>query len=97
MKTLAVCAFVVGLLGGGVAASVAAMPPAVPQPSNDPVVLVADGCGPGWYRGPGGACHRFGYGPGPGYWGWGPRPYCGGRRVWVGGPWGGHWAWQRFC
>ena len=36
--------------------------------------LVAQGCGPGWYRGPGGACHRFGHGPYPGgYWG----PYRG--------------------
>jgi hypothetical protein len=26
----------------------------------------ADGCQPGWYRGPGGACHRFGNGPYPG-------------------------------
>jgi len=25
-----------------------------------------NGCGPGQYRGPGGACHRFGYGPYPG-------------------------------
>jgi hypothetical protein len=25
-----------------------------------------DGCGPGHYRGPGGACHRLGYGPYPG-------------------------------
>src|SRR5208337_2730347 len=45
------------------------------------VSLVAQGCGPGWYRGPGGACHRWGHGPGPawGYsdagWRWaGPRP-----------------------
>lgn len=30
----------------------------------------ADGCGAGRYRGPGGACHRFGYGPYPrGYYG----------------------------
>jgi hypothetical protein len=26
----------------------------------------ADGCGPAKYRGPGGACHRFGSGPYPG-------------------------------
>lgn len=30
------------------------------------VVHVADGCGQGRYRGPGGACHRFGRGPYPG-------------------------------
>ena len=96
MKLLTVCALAVALLGAAVAAR-ATIPQAVPQPSDDPVVLVADGCGPGWYRGPGGACHRFGYGPGRG-WGWGaPRPYCGGNRVWVAGPWGGHWAWVRYC
>ena len=26
----------------------------------------ADGCGPNGYRGPGGACHRYGFGPYPG-------------------------------
>lgn len=30
------------------------------------VIPVADGCGGGWYRGPMGACHRFGRGPFPG-------------------------------
>lgn len=43
------------------------------------VVQAADGCGPGKYRGPGGACHWFGRGPYPGgYYGtyrWAyPRP-----------------------
>ena len=34
------------------------------------LVRIADGCGPGRYRGPGGACHPFGRGPYPdGYWG----------------------------
>ncbi len=38
--------------------------------SNAPIILAAQGCGYGWYRGPGGYCHRFGYGPYPGgYWG----------------------------
>ena len=38
------------------------------------LIYVADGCGPGWYRGPGGACHRFGRGPYP--WGYyAQRPY----------------------
>jgi hypothetical protein len=52
------------------------------------IVPVADGCGPGWYRGPGGACHRFGHGPYPGgYWGgaqWGNGCPPGYWR----GPWG---------
>ncbi|TCR60640.1 hypothetical protein [Bosea sp. BK604] len=30
------------------------------------LVEVADGCGPNRYRGPGGACHRYGTGPYPG-------------------------------
>jgi len=30
------------------------------------VVHIADGCGQGRYRGPYGACHRFGTGPRPG-------------------------------
>jgi hypothetical protein len=34
-------------------------------PTGAPIVLAADGCGAGWYRGPGGACHRFGWGPYP--------------------------------
>jgi hypothetical protein len=95
MKLLAVCTVALGLLGAACSVR-AAIPQPAPEQSHDPIVLVADGCGPGWYRGPGGACHRFGYGPG---WGWGPRPYgfCGGRRVWVGGPWGGHWGWARYC
>ena len=41
------------------------------RPAHNPVIVhVADDCGPGRYRGPGGACHRFGHGPYPnGYWG----------------------------
>src|SRR3569623_1084850 len=34
--------------------------------TGNAIVLVADGCGQGRYRGPGGACHRFGRGPTPG-------------------------------
>ena len=51
----------------------------------------ADGCGPGKYRGPGGHCHRFGYGPYPnGYNG----PYRNAYR-WNGCPpgyWRGPWG-----
>ena len=90
MKSLAACALVAGLLGTASAAdaTIAATPFAG---SNGAIVLAADGCGGGWYRGPGGACHRFGYGPGP-VWS-GPRSYCGRHRAWVQGPYGGwHWA-----
>jgi hypothetical protein len=59
------------------------------QPSAS-LIYVADGCGPAWYRGPNGACHRFGRGPYP--WGYGPSPHhwnpCyylgrGGPRCWL--------------
>jgi hypothetical protein len=30
------------------------------------IIDVSDGCGWGWYRGPGGACHQYGQGPYPG-------------------------------
>ena len=94
MKSLAVCALVTGLLCAASAAH-AAMPQAPIQQSNGAIMLVADGCGPGWYRGPGGACHRFGYGPGPGWWQRGA--YCGTHRAWVPGPYGWHWAWLPNC
>jgi hypothetical protein len=43
-------------LGLATAAS-AAVTPAPPGISNSPVVKVAEGCGRGWWRGPGGRCH----------------------------------------
>jgi hypothetical protein len=53
------------------------------------ITLVADGCGYGWYRGPGGYCHRFGYGPYPGgYWG----VYRGGWNGCPPGYWHGPWG-----
>jgi hypothetical protein len=95
MKSLAVCALAAGLLCVASTAD-AAMPPAPPVESNGAIVLAADGCGPGWYRGPGGACHRFGYGPGPGWW-QRRAAYCGMHRAWVPGPYGWHWAWRPNC
>jgi hypothetical protein len=35
------------------------------------VTLIAQGCGPGWYRGPYGRCHPMGYAPPAPYY----RPY----------------------
>jgi hypothetical protein len=90
MKLLTVAALAAALLCDAVAAR-AAIPQAMPQQSDGPIVLVADGCGTGWYRGPGGACHRFSYGPGRGW--RAPGPYCGGGRVWVPGPYGGRSTW----
>lgn len=95
MKVFAACVVAGGLL---LAASIsqAATPFALSSASGSAVVLVADGCGPGWYRGPGGACHRFGYGPGPGWW-QRRANYCGGHRAWVPGPYGWHWRWIPYC
>jgi hypothetical protein len=55
---------------------------AVPQPAvattaqpQAGIIEVADGCGWGRYRGPGGACHQFGRGPYPGGY-YGPGYYA---------------------
>lgn len=56
-----------GLLGAAALPTAALSMPAMQPPgSTSRVVPVANGCGPGWYRGPGGACHPFGRGPFPG-------------------------------
>jgi hypothetical protein len=50
---------------------------------------VAQGCGANRYRGPGGACHRFGRGPYPGgYYGPRPHPANGCPSGYWHGPWG---------
>lgn len=41
-------------LGTGANAAVTPAPLGV---SNSSVIKVAEGCGPGWWRGPGGRCH----------------------------------------
>jgi hypothetical protein len=65
--------------------AVAALAVASALMSTQPAAA-ADGCGPGKYRGPGGACHRFGYGPYPaGY--YGPRGNGCPPGYWR-GPWG---------
>jgi hypothetical protein len=73
-----------------VASQSEAMPVQQPAAGSSMIIHVANGCGPGWYRGPGGACHRFGHGPYPGgYWG---GPY---RNRWNGCPpgyWRGPWG-----
>ena len=55
MKLLVASAFALGL--GLMAMSAHAMPVAPLDPSASvDVIRVADGCGPGWHRGPYGAC-----------------------------------------
>lgn len=54
-------AVVLGLLTSDASAFV---PPVVTSTASDANILhVANGCGPNRYRDPGGACHRWGYGP----------------------------------
>jgi hypothetical protein len=56
---------------------------------SDSVIPVAEGCGPGRWRGPWGGCRGPGYGPGPGY--YGPNPGWHGNGCPPGfwrGPWG---------
>jgi hypothetical protein len=72
----------------------AASQPFVQNAGSPYLIPVADGCGPAWYRGPGGACHRIGFGPGwnGGVWigpGW--RPAWGGGWVGPGGAWHPGW------
>ena len=89
------------LLALGFGASVAmALPLGAQAQIVDPsvqsnIILAADGCGPGWYRGPGGACHPFGRGPFPGGYyvpgGYAPPPaysYNGCPPGYWRGPWG---------
>jgi hypothetical protein len=45
------------LLALGMAASAQAAMIAPPVERGPAVTLVAEGCGPGWWRGPGGHCH----------------------------------------
>jgi hypothetical protein len=53
--------------------------PAPIAADNTAIVKVAEGCGPGWWRGPGGRCHPFAVGRAcP--WGYHLGPW--GRRCW---------------
>ena len=58
--------------------------PIAPLANGSDLVQVAQGCGPGRWRGPGGWCHGPAY-PGPGYYrpGWGYNGYYG-QRCWRG-------------
>jgi hypothetical protein len=55
--------FLSGALAFGLAtAANAGITPAAVGTPNSTVVKVAEGCGPGFWRGPGGACHPFAVG-----------------------------------
>ena len=70
MKSLFALGLAAGMLCAAAPASRAASMPALPMApamaQNNNIILAADGCGFGWYRGPGGACHAYGTGPYPG-------------------------------
>jgi hypothetical protein len=51
-----------GLLALGFAASAQAAMVAPPVERGSAVVLIAEGCGPGWWRGPAGHCHPMAMG-----------------------------------
>lgn len=70
MKLLAASVLALGLGIAGVSAS-QAMPVAPIAPSQVEVIQVAQGCGPGMHRGPGGFCRPL-YSCPPG---WHPGPY----------------------
>lgn len=97
MKSLFAFGLAAGLLYAAAAPARAAVPVVLSAaPVTSPgVVLVADGCGAGWYRGPGGYCHAFGTGPYPnGYWG-SYQVYYGGGDSYNGCPpgyWHGPWG-----
>ena len=46
-----------GLLALGISASANAAMSVPPVEKGPAATLVAEGCGPGWWRGPGGRCH----------------------------------------
>jgi hypothetical protein len=88
-KTVIIAASIIGL-GALPPMSANAMPIGNGVDTPSLAIQVADQCGPGRYRGPGGACHPFGRGPFPGgYFG----PYA--NRSWNGCPpgfWRGPWG-----
>lgn len=89
MRILALAAAAV--VGGLAALPAQAMPFSIPSDDPPGVTLVAQGCGPGWFRNPWGRCVPMGgpapyyrpMGPPPGYY-YRPRPYpyYGGARCW---------------
>jgi hypothetical protein len=88
--TLSFVAATAALIAAAAPLAAAPLPPG-PALTAGHAVLVAEGCGPGRWRGPWGGCRGPGWGPGPGYWGWRPRPAEGWNGCppgWWRGPWG---------
>ena len=74
MKILASSAFAIGLGLMAISASQAMPTAPLDQSVSSDIIRVAGGCGPGWHRGPAGACRPL-YNCPPG---WHPGPF--GRR-----------------
>jgi hypothetical protein len=74
MKMLVASAFAIGLSLMAISASPAMPVYPVDKAASNDVIRVAQGCGPGWHRGPAGACRPL-YNCPPG---WHPGPF--GRR-----------------
>jgi hypothetical protein len=87
LKMLGAAALIAGGMGLASAANAAPAAPVSGLAGSDLVEHVAQGCGPGFFRGPRGFCRpmRGGF-RGPG---WGPRRFYGPRRCFVRPtPWG---------
>ncbi len=56
MKMLVASAFAVGLGLMAIPASQAMPISPIDNPASNEIIQVAQGCGPGWHRGPAGAC-----------------------------------------
>ena len=56
-------------LAFGLATTASAAVPAAPVGTDGLIIKIAEGCGPGYWRGPGGRCHPFAVGRAcpPGY------------------------------
>jgi hypothetical protein len=59
MKTLLAAAFVISAIAGFGAANAMPLAPVAPTANAD-IIQVAQGCGPGFHRGPGGGCRPNG-------------------------------------
>ncbi len=89
--TLSLVAAAAGLLVGAAPARAAPLSPALDLPAATAAIPVAEGCGPGRWRGPWGGCRGPGWGPGPGYYYGAPPPPA----TWNGCPpgfWRGPWG-----
>ena len=84
LKAIGAAALIVGGLGAFSSANAAPAAPQAGLTADGLVTHVAQGCGPGFHRGPGGFC-RPNFGPRPGF---RPRPFYGPRCFVRPTPWG---------